>query len=676
MGHERERARREVNGEPTTAAAAAGRRSRVEASYPTLARKLGPTAGEPSIHDAATVAIEHKDGGGPVDAGVAAQVGAHLGTDFSQVRVHSDPLAQEASAAMGARAFAHGGDVFLARGESGADLGLMAHELTHVAQQGAAGQRALQRKVEVGDSDTPAEHEADAVAAAVSSGAPPRSLLVDDGPVAPGQMLKSTFMAQLRAAVTAAADDELGPVYSAIGCPYIDQYFARYADRPAGEAEALLRRFAPGVGAARSAPDCIPAVVARVRQGVRHWRDTGQAPPEIAAAEPAAADAAAPVPTAQRAPDGRETLGSLESALGAGQAVDGATASRMSDRLGVDASAVRVHTGAVAAAKAAEVGAIAFTVGNNVVLGADAPSAGTLAGDALLAHELVHTAQQADAARDPLARMLPLGAESAAAEHDADEHLRAAASGDRASLARRFLDAAKTGLQLQRCPGGSREPAREQTPERAPESGAPVDPAVAHRAAAAALVDIGGTADETDRQLVITAMLRIPLPGLQALAAANKRVVVCRGSVTEIRTDLRGVRPRGWREGQTWDTVPGLNDPTNNRVIIATRNGAIPATGEGHNASDLVLHEVGHAIDDSVGGGSNEQAFQDARTADLAALGPYFRQAGTAGLRETYAESFARFYANDPADAATYPHLHAYWAADPLGRYMRSRGTR
>jgi hypothetical protein len=272
--------------------------------------------------------------------------------------------------------------------------------------------------------------------------------------------------------------------------------------------------------------------------------------------------------------------------------------------------------------------------------------------------------------------MLPLGAESAAAEHDADEHLRAAASGDRASLARRFLDAAKTGLQLQRCPGGSREPAREQTPERAPESGAPVDPAVAHRAAAAALVDIGGTADETDRQLVITAMLRIPLPGLQALAAANKRVVVCRGSVTEIRTDLRGVRPRGWREGQTWDTVPGLNDPTNNRVIIATRNGAIPATGEGHNASDLVLHEVGHAIDDSVGGGSNEQAFQDARTADLAALGPYFRQAGTAGLRETYAESFARFYANDPADAATYPHLHAYWAADPLGRYMRSRGTR
>jgi len=40
---------------------------------------------------------------------------------------------------MGARAFAHGGDVFLCPGESSGDLGLMAHELPHVAQQGVAG---------------------------------------------------------------------------------------------------------------------------------------------------------------------------------------------------------------------------------------------------------------------------------------------------------------------------------------------------------------------------------------------------------------------------------------------------------------------------------------------------------------------------------------------------------
>ena len=174
-GMERARTQRQGAAEPDDGGgAAAGRRTRVAAAYPTLARKLdGDDA--PSIDDAATAAVEHKDGGTPVDGGVAARVGAHLGADLSGVRVHSDPLAQEASAAIGARAFAHGGDVFLARGESPTDLGLMAHELTHVAQQGAAGQRALQRKVEVGAADSPAEREADAVASAVTGGAPPRA---------------------------------------------------------------------------------------------------------------------------------------------------------------------------------------------------------------------------------------------------------------------------------------------------------------------------------------------------------------------------------------------------------------------------------------------------------------------------------------------------------------------
>jgi hypothetical protein len=32
-------------------------------------------------------------------------------------------------------------------------------------------------------------------------------------------------------------------------------------------------------------------------------------------------------------------------------------------------------------------------------------------------------------------------------------------------------------------------------------------------------------------------------------------------------------------------------------------------------------------------------------------------------VEETYAESFALFYANDDA---LYPHLHAYWATNPF----------
>lgn len=168
---------------------AAGRRSRVASEYPHLARALGPNPpSAPSIDDVATAAVERKGGGAPVDAGVASTVGAHLGHDFSAVRVHGNPLAREGRARRwGPGAFAYGSDVFLGPGASGTDLGLMAHELTHVAQQGAAGRRGAQAKVEVGAADTPAEREANQVAAAVTGGATPASLLVDDGPPAAGR---------------------------------------------------------------------------------------------------------------------------------------------------------------------------------------------------------------------------------------------------------------------------------------------------------------------------------------------------------------------------------------------------------------------------------------------------------------------------------------------------------
>lgn len=449
------------------ATGAPGKRTRTAAAYPALARAL-PDGGDgsPTIDDAATAAVEHKDGGVPVDRGVAERVGGYLGADFSDVRVHQDALAQEASAAMSARAFAHGADVFLGPGESGAELGLMAHELTHVAQQNAGSRRTPLPKLEVGAANSPAEQEADAVAAAVTGGATP-ALVVDDGPVASGQMLKSSFVAELRDAVTAAADQELGPVFSALGCPYIEKYFQRYGARSAAEIEALLRRFAPAARDARSAADLIPIVVQRVRAGVRHWCDTGRVPPEVAALEPSAATAAAAAaPTsaqALRAPDGRETLASLEADLGPGAPLDRATASRMSAALGADFSSVRIHSGAVAAAKAADVGALAFAVGNNVVLGSGAPAAGSIAGDALLAHELAHTAQQAGALGDPAARLAPIEIEDSAAEAHADGVAGGAvamlhAPAARRSLSQRINDFFSPSLKLQRCPAPAGPP--------------------------------------------------------------------------------------------------------------------------------------------------------------------------------------------------------------------------
>ncbi len=460
----RQRAGDEAGGGETKIAV--GKRSLAADRYPALGAAMAQRAGRggaaPSIHDAATIAVEHKGSGGPVDGDVAARVGAHLGADFSATRVHEDPLAQQATAAMGARAFAYGGDVFLGPGERGGDLGLMAHELTHVAQQGAAGQRAPQRAVKVGDANSPAETEADQVAAAVTGGggdAKPASLIVDDGPVQPGQMLRSQFFEQLRADVMAICTAELGPEFAGSGCPFVDQTFDRYRGLPIANAEALLKRTTPGAQAARTASDLIPLAVAHMRGGIQIWRDTGKAPPELAVIAPGAPVGTPPASEAAqalRAPDGGETLASLAADLGPGAPLDGGTASRMASALGADVSGARIHTGSIAARKAADAGAVAFAVGEHVVMGASAPAAGTIEGDALLAHELAHVAQQRDAAADPKARRAPIGGESAAAEDHADQHAEGALAelhggGRIARMASRVGAAFKTGLQLQRC---------------------------------------------------------------------------------------------------------------------------------------------------------------------------------------------------------------------------------
>jgi Domain of unknown function (DUF4157) len=81
-----------------------------------------------------------------------------------------------------------------------------------------------------------------------------------------------------------------------------------------------------------------------------------------------------------------------------GRQLDPATRSFFEARLEADLSAVRIHTGPEAARSAASVDARAYTVGSQVVFGPEGYSPTTPAGRRLLAHELVHVAQQRRAA--------------------------------------------------------------------------------------------------------------------------------------------------------------------------------------------------------------------------------------------------------------------------------------
>jgi Domain of unknown function (DUF4157) len=97
----------------------------------------------PVAGPAATAQVRALAGGGrPLPHGEQRFFGHQLGHDFGGVRVHADARAAEAAAAVRARAFTWGRDVVFGAGEYAPSTSrgrhLLAHELTHVIQQGRA----------------------------------------------------------------------------------------------------------------------------------------------------------------------------------------------------------------------------------------------------------------------------------------------------------------------------------------------------------------------------------------------------------------------------------------------------------------------------------------------------------------------------------------------------------
>ena len=87
----------------------------------------------------------HKGGGSPLPEAVRGDMESHFGTSFSSVRVHTDAAAVQMNHDLSAQAFTHGQDIYVNPNNynPGAEAGkkLLAHELTHVVQQGGATNR-------------------------------------------------------------------------------------------------------------------------------------------------------------------------------------------------------------------------------------------------------------------------------------------------------------------------------------------------------------------------------------------------------------------------------------------------------------------------------------------------------------------------------------------------------
>jgi hypothetical protein len=103
-------------------------------------------AGDPEDGDVSGVVEQGLSGGGQtLDSGTRDFMESRFGHDFSQVRVHSDSAASQSAHGVAARAYTVGSDIAFKQGEyqPGSDSGkeLLAHELTHVVQQGGAARK-------------------------------------------------------------------------------------------------------------------------------------------------------------------------------------------------------------------------------------------------------------------------------------------------------------------------------------------------------------------------------------------------------------------------------------------------------------------------------------------------------------------------------------------------------
>jgi hypothetical protein len=136
--------------------------------------------GAHELEDETAARINRERGGGqPLNEGAATRMSETTGYDVSDVRVHTSPEADDLNRQLGARAFTTGKDIYFRDGAynphslSGQEL--LAHELTHVVQQGT-GEVGGSSRMTVNAPGDIYEQEADSVAKSVQSTTSPAGI--------------------------------------------------------------------------------------------------------------------------------------------------------------------------------------------------------------------------------------------------------------------------------------------------------------------------------------------------------------------------------------------------------------------------------------------------------------------------------------------------------------------
>jgi hypothetical protein len=285
------------------------------------------------------------------------------------------------------------------------------------------------------------------------AGGAERGLIVPDSAadVEPGQMRRGPFLAALRSAVEGALAGA-DPVTEADAQAHFAEVFGGIDNQDCPGLERSLRENLPGAEIT-DAQSYVTAAAAAVRDRVG-----GSAAPVpgglIGRLVSAVGSLAGALFKARDGAAGDRDVRVVRGRLGTGQALDGGVRTDLESAYGRGFGGARVHTDARAGALAEELGARAFTVGEDIAFAPGEYQPGTLGGDALIAHELAHVQQQQDGAG---------GGAVDGLEEDADRAAVGAMvsrwSGSTQGLDAGLLPRLRAGPRLQRCAGSQARPA-------------------------------------------------------------------------------------------------------------------------------------------------------------------------------------------------------------------------
>ena len=146
---------------------------------------------------------------------------------------------------------------------------------------------------------------------------------------------------------------------------------------------------------------------------------------------------------------------SVENVLrSSGAPLDSGSRAFFEPRLGMDFSKVRIHTGAEAASSARDVAARAYTVGSRIVFNSGQYAPHMREGRKLLAHELTHVVQQANAVEAAGRSRLSVGTADHSSEVEADSAARMVGNGLGADGSGLKIASRQTRKTVRRLPEG------------------------------------------------------------------------------------------------------------------------------------------------------------------------------------------------------------------------------